>query len=107
MSQEQTVAVFEGLYRIVKNVPNPGECTSVERCIFSHLYDLNAEASLILKGLPMWYESFGSTKKKIHTALYSPTPTNLANHGPWDATFMDEAIRGYRRGGIRESLTNC
>lgn len=95
MSQEQTVAVFEGLCRIVKNVPNPAECTSAERCIFSYLYDLNTSAAPLLKALPKGYETLAKAYEKISPAIYS-TPSN---HGPWDITFMDEVIRNYRRGG--------
>lgn len=100
MSQEQTVAVFEGLYRIVKNVPNPGECTSVERCIFSHLYDLYSSAAPLLNALSTGYESFANTYVKIYQTIYIAVNSTPSNHGPWDVTFMDEAIKNYRRGGI-------
>ena len=100
VSQEQTVAVFEGLYRIVKNVSNPGECTSVERCIFSHLHDLYTSASPLLISLAIGYEFFANSYSDIRQVIRGPINSTPSNHGPWDVTFMDEVIKNYRRGGI-------
>lgn len=40
VSHEETVAVFEGLRKLVRHVSNPSDCTSAERCILFYLYDL-------------------------------------------------------------------
>ncbi|KAA0189334.1 hypothetical protein HAZT_HAZT004835 [Hyalella azteca] len=40
VSQDQTLLVFERLLRLVKHVPNPSECTSAERIVFSYLHTL-------------------------------------------------------------------
>lgn len=92
------MAVFEGLYRIVKNVPNPAECTSVERCIFFHLYDLFKSATPVLKALTVGYESF-TNAIKVYQSIYSSVTVAASNHGQWNTTFMAEAIANYRRGG--------
>lgn len=40
VSTEQTSSVFEQLCRLVKPVINPGDCSSAERCILAHLYEV-------------------------------------------------------------------
>lgn len=97
MSKEQTVAVFEGLYRIVKNIANPGECSSVERCIFSHLHDLYA-ADYTLKSLQIGKEFFNTTWGRIRQSFLSQVTITTLNHGPRNANFMLEAIVNFRRG---------
>ncbi len=97
MSREQTVAVFEGLYRLVRNIPNPAECTSVERCIFSHLYDLYTTDALLK---PIVYD-FLPTYGKIRQTIHSPVtiPQSLGQWNQWNTTFMSDVIKNYRRGG--------
>lgn len=98
MSREQTVAVFEGLYRIVRNVSNPGECSSAERCIFSYLYELYASSEGLLQKVPLGYEFRSTIYGRIYQAIFSEVPT-VPNNVAWNPTFMKEAIMNYRRGG--------
>lgn len=100
VSKEQTVAVFEGLYRLVRNIPNPGECTSVERCIFSHLYDLYNSDTF----LKTHVYDFVATYQRIRQSIYSKVAIT-PNLGQWNiqgiTTFMSDVIMSYRRGGKR------
>lgn len=98
VSREQTIAVFEGLYRIVRNVSNPAECSSAERCIFSYLYELFASSDTLLMKIPLGYEFRGTIYGRIHQAIFSEV-TTVPNHVPWNTAFMTEAIMTYRRGG--------
>lgn len=96
VSSEQAVAVFEALCRVVKHVSNPGDCSSVERCVLSHLYDLYSTC-LLLKSRPHGGEPFSNAYPKIRAALYTslqPTPSNHACTG-----FMTDVIENIRRPG--------
>ena len=42
VSHEETVAVFEGLWKLVRHVSNPSDCSSAERCILFYLWDLHS-----------------------------------------------------------------
>ena len=42
VSHEETVAVFEGLWKLVRHVNNPSDCSSAERCILFYLWDLHS-----------------------------------------------------------------
>lgn len=99
VNREQTVAVFEDLYRLVRNINNPGECTSVERCIFSHLFDLYTSDALLK---PAVVYDFVPTYGKIRQTIYSKV-TITPSLGPWNVqwntTFLSEVITNYRRGG--------
>ncbi|XP_066905955.1 mediator of RNA polymerase II transcription subunit 12 isoform X3 [Halyomorpha halys] len=94
LSGEQTVAVFEGLCRVVKHISNPSDCSSAERCVLSHLYDLYSSCSL-LKTRPHGAEPFSNAYPKIMNALYSPlTPSQSGGAaGP----FMADVIKSVRR----------
>lgn len=99
VNREQTVAVFEDLYRLVRNINNPGECTSVERCIFSHLFDLYTSDTMLK---PAVVYDFVPTYGKIRQTIYSKV-TITPSLGPWNVqwntTFLSEVITNYRRGG--------
>uniref|UniRef100_A0A0A9YNL5 Mediator of RNA polymerase II transcription subunit 12 n=1 Tax=Lygus hesperus TaxID=30085 RepID=A0A0A9YNL5_LYGHE len=95
LSGEQTVAVFEGLCRVVINVSNPGDCSSAERCVLSHLHDLYASCSL-LKTRPHGAEPFSNAYPKIRTALYSSlTPSQLGNQTA--TQFLADVIKSCRK----------
>lgn len=111
MSREQTVAVFEGLYRIIRHIPNPGECTSVERCIFSYMYDL-CSSDTVLKTLPVGSQFYSTMYVRVRQTIYGQvvpnTTSNTSNYGQWNIppdikripTFMSDIILNYRKGGI-------
>ena len=42
VSHEETVSVFEGLWKLVRHVSNPSDCSSAERCIIFYLWDLHS-----------------------------------------------------------------
>nr|CAH7731850.1 unnamed protein product [Callosobruchus chinensis] len=97
LSPEQTSAVFEGLCKVVKHVTNPGDCSSAERCILAHLYDLYSSCSL-LKSKPHTVEPFGNAYPKIKQALYTalqPTP----NMYVYNAQYMQELFLNPKRAG--------
>lgn len=98
VSPEQTTAVFEGLCRVVKHVTNPGDCSSAERCVLAHLYDLYSSCSL-LKSKPHCVEPFGNAYPKIRQALYSTVQPSSSNH-VCNAQFMADVFSNPRRGGI-------
>ncbi|KAI5713129.1 hypothetical protein M8J76_012279 [Diaphorina citri] len=102
LSPEQTVSAFEGLCKVVKNVSNPGDCSSVERCVLSHLYDLYSSCSL-LKSRPHGGEMFSNAYPKIKAALYAPLQPSSSHHAPYNQTFMTDVIGSYRKGVKIES----
>ncbi|XP_014240194.1 mediator of RNA polymerase II transcription subunit 12 isoform X2 [Cimex lectularius] len=96
LSGEQTVAVFEGLCRVVKHISNPGDCSSAERCVLSHLYDLYASCNL-LKTRPHSAEPFSNAYPKIRAALYSSlTPNQSGNQTI--TPFLADVIKSVRKG---------
>lgn len=97
VSSEQTVAVFEALCRVVKHVSNPGDCSSVERCVLSHLYDLYSTCFL-LKSRPHGGEPFSNAYPKIRAALYTSLQPTPSNHTC--ISFMTEVINNIRRPGL-------
>lgn len=103
LSSEQTSAVFEGLCRVVKHVTNPGDCSSAERCILAHLYDLYSSCSL-LKSKPHTVEPFGNAYPKIRQALYSALQPNPSNNCVYNAQFMQEVFANPRRGGKKSLI---
>lgn len=63
---------------------NPGDCSSAERCILAHLYDLYSSCSL-LKSKPHTVEPFGNAYPKIRQVLYTalqPTPSSSYIYNP-------------------------
>jgi len=97
VSPEQTTAVFDLLCKVVKHVSNPSDCSSAERCVLAHLYDLYSTCSL-LKTKSHGVEAFSNAYPKIRTALYStlqPTPSNHV----YNSQFMVDVFTSSRRGG--------
>ncbi|XP_032668438.1 mediator of RNA polymerase II transcription subunit 12 isoform X2 [Odontomachus brunneus] len=97
LSPEQTTAVFDLLCKVVKHVSNPSDCSSAERCVLAHLYDLYSSCSL-LKTKPHGVEAFSNAYPKIRTALYSalqPTPSSHV----YNSQFMVDVFTSPRRGG--------
>jgi len=97
VSPEQTTAVFDLLCKVVKHISNPSDCSSAERCVLAHLYDLYSTCSL-LKTKSHGVEAFSNAYPKIRTALYStlqPTPSNHV----YNSQFMVDVFTSSRRGG--------
>ncbi|KAG7209569.1 hypothetical protein KM043_015646 [Ampulex compressa] len=97
LSPEQTTVVFDLLCKVVKHVSNPSDCSSAERCVLAHLYDLYSTCSL-LKTKPHGVEAFSNAYPKIRTALYSalqPTPSSHV----YNSQFMVDVFTSPRRGG--------
>ncbi|XP_020279147.1 mediator of RNA polymerase II transcription subunit 12 isoform X2 [Pseudomyrmex gracilis] len=97
LSPEQTTAVFDLLCKVVKHVSNPSDCSSAERCVLAHLYDLYSTCSL-LKTKSHGVEAFSNAYPKIRTALYStlqPTPSSHV----YNSQFMVDVFTSLRRGG--------
>nr|CAD7411497.1 unnamed protein product [Timema cristinae] len=101
LSADQTCQVFEGLCKAVKHVTNPGDCSSAERCVLAHLYDLYSTCSL-LKSKPHSVEPFANAYPKIRQALYSALQPSSSNH-VCNAQFMAEVFSSPRRGGKLET----
>ncbi|CAH0557477.1 unnamed protein product [Brassicogethes aeneus] len=102
LSPAQTSAVFEGLCKVVKHVSNPGDCSSAERCILAHLYDLYSSCSL-LKSKPHTVEPFGNAYPKIRQALYTAIQPTPSSNYIYNTQFMQEVFSNPRRGGRIES----
>lgn len=103
MSPEQTSAVFEGLCKVVKHVTNPGDCSSAERCILAHLYDLYSSCNL-LKSKPHTVDTFSNAYPKIKQTLYSslqPVPSNNYIYNP---QFMSELLLNPKRCNRNENV---
>ncbi|KAJ8982058.1 hypothetical protein NQ317_001467 [Molorchus minor] len=98
LSPEQTSAVFEGLCKVVKHVSNPGDCSSAERCILAHLYDLYSSCSL-LKSKPHTVEPFGNAYPKIKQALYTALQPTPSSNYVYNAQYMQELFLNPRRAG--------
>ncbi|KAJ8916222.1 hypothetical protein NQ315_016361 [Exocentrus adspersus] len=103
LSPEQTSAVFEGLCKVVKHVSNPGDCSSAERCILAHLYDLYSSCSL-LKSKPHTVEPFGNAYPKIKQALYTALQPTPSNSYLYNAQYMQELFLNPRRAGRIDSV---
>lgn len=83
---------------MVAHVFNPSDCTSAERCILAHLYDLYSECSL-LRAKPHSSDAFNNAHPKIRAAYYSQmtlTPTTCHSYSP---QFMIDVLNSPRRGG--------
>ncbi|KAJ8951793.1 hypothetical protein NQ318_019766 [Aromia moschata] len=96
LSPEQTSAVFEGLCKVVKHVSNPGDCSSAERCILAHLYDLYSSCNL-LKSKPHTVEPFGNAYPKIKQALYTALQPTPSSNYVYNAQYMQDLFLNPRR----------
>lgn len=98
VSPDQVVSIFEGLYRIVKHVTNPSDCSSAERCILAYLYDLYSSCQSLVPKSKIQNIDF----QKINTALslqqqqITPVPNPLP---PIYPAFLTDILRSPRRGG--------
>lgn len=85
---EETVAVFEGLYKLVKNVSNFADCSSAERCILCYLFDLYSNCAPLKS---KYFEQFNSIAQKIKQNIHAsrePSSVKLS----WNSTCMSEYI---------------
>lgn len=103
LSPEQTSAVFEGLCKVVKHVTNPADCSSAERCILAHLYDLYSSCNL-LKSKPHTVEPFSNAYPKIRQTLYTALQPTPSSNYAYNAQFMQEIFANPRRGGRIEPV---
>lgn len=87
--------MFDLLCKVVKHVSNPSDCSSAERCVLAHLFDLYSCCSLLKTN---GVEPFSNAYPKIRTALYrdlTPTPSNHV----YNSQFMVDVFNSPRRGG--------
>ncbi|XP_065336450.1 mediator of RNA polymerase II transcription subunit 12 isoform X5 [Cloeon dipterum] len=93
LSPEQVSSVFEGLCKVVKHVSNPGDCSSAERCILAHLFDLYSScAPLKTKHC----EPFSNAYPKIRQAMYVRLNPAASSY-PLNSQFMSDVIANPRR----------
>ncbi|KAL1427761.1 hypothetical protein MTO96_003108 [Rhipicephalus appendiculatus] len=90
--QDYTLQACESLCKLVKNVANPAECSSAERCILCYLHDLYSSCSYLKS---KHSEIFGSFYSKVKQTLYAPqTPSSLNLR--WDSSYMIECVNNPR-----------
>ncbi|XP_076043982.1 mediator complex subunit kohtalo isoform X2 [Oratosquilla oratoria] len=89
VSQEQTTAVFEGLGKLVKDVNNPSDCSSSERVVLAHLYDLYTSCSFFKS---KHCEPFSNGYPKIKQTLYANINPAQGTYR-WSPQFMEEYIK--------------
>ncbi|CAN8021551.1 unnamed protein product, partial [Ixodes persulcatus] len=92
VSQDYTLQACESLCKIVKNVANPAECTSAERCILCYLHDLYSSCYYFKS---KHSEIFGSFYSKVKQTLYAPQTPSALNL-LWNTTYMIECINNPR-----------
>ncbi|KAJ8669737.1 hypothetical protein QAD02_000996 [Eretmocerus hayati] len=97
LSPEQTTVVFSLLCKMVAHVSNPSDCSSAERCILAHLYDLYSNCSL-LKTKPHSSEGFNNANPKIRAAYYTALTLTPSNH-LYNSQFMVDVLNSPRRSG--------
>lgn len=96
VSLDQTLSVFEGLCKVVKNVTNVADCSSAERCILAYLLDLYSSCSM-LKTKSHATDPFQHAYNKIK-ALFAPLKPEANSH-PYNMHFMADVFANPRRGG--------
>ncbi|CAG2169792.1 unnamed protein product, partial [Oppiella nova] len=82
VSHEETVAVFEGLWKLVRHVNTPSDCSSAERCILFYLWDLHSSYNYLRT---KYHESVGFTTmlskiKQLSSSqmsMHSESTTNM------------------------------
>lgn len=89
--------VFQGLCNVVKHVTNPADCSSAERCILVHLFDLYSSCS-ILKCKPHCVEAFQNAYPKIKQTLYCTIQPSPSSH-MYISGFMADIFTNPRRNG--------
>lgn len=95
LSPEQTTAVFEGLFKVVKHVTNQSDCSSAERCILAYLYELFL-ACFILRLKPS--DPFNYASPKIRQTIFAPIKVT-PNIPPYSSQFMADILANPKRGG--------
>ncbi|XP_057325001.1 mediator of RNA polymerase II transcription subunit 12 [Microplitis mediator] len=98
LSPEQTILVFDLLCKVVKHVSNPSDCSSAERCILAHLYDLYSSC-FFLKVKPHGVEAFSNAYPKIKAAMFNTNPALVPSSHPYNSQYMVEILNNPRRGG--------
>lgn len=73
VSTEDVHVIFDGLWKLVRHVPSPSDCSSAERCIFYYIYDLYSSCSFLLK---KYHESIGPVMSKIKAMAPSLSENN-------------------------------
>lgn len=73
VSTEDVHVIFDGLWKLVRHVPSPSDCSSAERCIFYYIYDLYSSCSFLLK---KYHESIGPVMLKIKSMAPSLSENN-------------------------------
>ncbi|GFR15875.1 mediator of RNA polymerase II transcription subunit 12-like protein, partial [Trichonephila clavata] len=71
VSQEQTLAIFDGLSKIVKHINTPECTTSAERCILSYLYDMNSCCSYVKPRHPEQFLNLHPKAKSVVMGMVS------------------------------------
>ncbi|RWS26166.1 thyroid hormone receptor-associated protein-like protein, partial [Leptotrombidium deliense] len=75
VSNDETIAVFDGLYKLVKHVTNPADCTSAERCILCYMYELYYACNHLRS---KYHEIFSSLSMKIKQTIFATVnPTQI------------------------------
>ncbi|CAG5095064.1 Similar to kto: Mediator of RNA polymerase II transcription subunit 12 (Drosophila melanogaster) [Cotesia congregata] len=98
LSPDQTISVFDLLCKVVKHVSNPSDCSSAERCILAHLYDLYSSCFL-LKIKPHGVEAFSNAYPKIKAVMFNNNQTLITSNHPYNPQYMVEILNNPRRGG--------
>lgn len=87
---------------MVKHVSNPADCSSAERCILAHLFDLYSSCSL-LKTKPHTVEPFSNAYPKIRLVLYTTLQLIPNTNYVYSSQFMQEVLSNPKRGGRIEN----
>ncbi|RWS13512.1 thyroid hormone receptor-associated protein-like protein [Dinothrombium tinctorium] len=88
VSLEETVAVFDGLYKLVKHVANPADCSSAERCILCYLHDLYNACNHLRSKYHDMFQPVSSKIKQTICSSVAPSSINLL----WNTSCMIEYI---------------
>ncbi|XP_063430577.1 mediator of RNA polymerase II transcription subunit 12-like protein isoform X5 [Mytilus trossulus] len=99
VSNDLTIQAFEGLIGVVKNVYNPADCSSSERCILAYLYDAYSSCCYLVE---KFSEMFLNAHRKMKMTLYATT-TPLASNSLWDPSFMIDFINNTKAHHQHES----
>ncbi|KAI1305889.1 Mediator of RNA polymerase II transcription subunit 12-like protein [Halotydeus destructor] len=77
VSHEETVVIFEGLFKLVKHVGNPNDCLSAERCILAYLYDLYSSSHPLRQKYQQVFEPYANKIKHVIFSQQQPAVVNL------------------------------
>ena len=65
-STEDIYQIFDGLWKLVRNVSTPNDCSSAERCIFFYIDDLYSSCAYVLK---KYQDIISPISQKIKTMI--------------------------------------